>query len=160
MVNKNWFQKRLKDLLNMWWCSWCGRHNSVYIIVSMLVLIRFLAFFGKLLQPRKILANFVRLEFNQNRGFCKLNKLTSKVLWFKTWTGHYAVSLVENKQKSKTQIWTHTASPKKSKSVIRWWCFLEKRDTHPTLPNTLSNFISAYLINFSVSTAILQRYFP
>ena len=132
MVNKNWFQKRLKVSFNMWWCPWCGRHNS-FAFFS----------FGKI-ASRKILANFVRLEFNQNRGLYKLNKVTSKVLWFKT--GHSGWLRI--KRKSKTQIWTHTAQPQTSEIVM---FFLAKMDIHPTLPNTLSN-----IPDFRVSTVILN----
>ena len=45
----------------------------------MLMLIRFLAFWENSFL-RKILGNFARLEFNQNRGFYKFNKVTSKVV--------------------------------------------------------------------------------
>ena len=71
MVNKNWFKKRLKFLL--WWCSWCGRHNSVPICCWY----SFVFLLFEKIPSRKVLANFVvRLEFNQNRGFYKRGGLT------------------------------------------------------------------------------------
>ena len=61
-----------------------------------------------------------------------MNKLTSKVLWLKTWTGHYAVWLVENKQKAKH--WSeHTQHNQKQGKVLSGDdLFLEKMDIHPT----------------------------
>ena len=82
----------------------------------MLMLIRFLAFWENSFL-RKILGNFARLEFNQNRGFYKFNKVTSKVVWLKTWTGHYyaVYGWLRIKQKSKTQTDLNTDSATKNK---------------------------------------------
>ena len=46
----------------------------------MLMLILFLAFWENSFKENIGKLCKIRLEFNQNRGFCKLNKLTSKVL--------------------------------------------------------------------------------
>ena len=90
---------------------WDGRihYNSLYL--SMLMFIRCLAFWENSF-PRKILENFVTLEFNQNRSFYKLNKLTSKVLWYdlklELVTIYYGWLTI--KQESKTQIDLNTHS--------------------------------------------------
>ena len=98
MMNKKWFQKRLKVLFNIWWCSWCIIIQQSYIIVSMLMLIRFLAFWKNFIEES--IGKLWRLKFSiKAEPSNKLNKLMSKVLWIKTWTGHYAVWLVEIKTK-------------------------------------------------------------
>ena len=95
---------------------WDGRlhYNSLYL--SMLMFIRFLAFWENSFS-RKILVNSVRLEFSQNRSFYKLNKLTSKVLWYdlklELVTIYYGWLTI--KQESKTQIDLNTHSATKIK---------------------------------------------
>ena len=95
--------------------------RTSYIIVSMLMLIRSLAFCENSFS-RKILANF-----DQNRGFYRLNKLTSKVLWcdlkpeLVTVMLYIYIWLVDNKtKKQKTDRSEHTQhKPKTSQSLIR-----------------------------------------
>ena len=96
MMNKSWFQKRLKVFFNMRWCSWCVIIQQSYSIVS--TLIRFLAFWKNFFKEN--IGKLWRLEFSiKTEVSNKLNKLMWKVMWLKTWTGHYAVSLVEIKRR-------------------------------------------------------------
>ena len=132
MVNKNWFQKRLKVLFNIWWCPWCGRYNSV--IVSMLMLLRFLGFcwensfkenVGKLCKVRVQSKQVSTSWINKHQKSCdlKLELVTMLYGWLRI------------KQKSKNRS-AHTAQPKTSENVM---FFLEKMINTPL-------FLTPYLI--------------
>ena len=121
MVNKNWFQKDWKfylifddvcdmgdiiQLVSQWSLCWCS-----FLFLP----------FGKI-PARKILANFARLEFSQNRAFYKLKKLISKLMWLKTEL-ELVIMLygwLRTKQKSKNES-AHTRQPKTSESVIMFF---------------------------------------
>ena len=91
--------------------------RTSYIIVSMLMLICSLAFCENSFS-RKILANF-----DQNRGFYRLNKLTSKVLWcdlklelVTVMLYIYGWLIIKQKSKKQTDLNTHSTNQKQVKA--------------------------------------------
>ena len=115
----------------------------------MLMLIRFLAFWENSFKEN-IGKLCVRLEFNQNRGFYRLNK-TSKVLWLNLNWWLCCVTGWENKTKKAKHRSEHTQHNQKQ---VKVWCVWSGDNVFfgkngwiytPTFPNTLGIYI-VYLI--------------